>query len=232
MLKLMKLEWTKHQLTRYFIPLLICCIGIYGFVVFMALDSKHNGELINFADFMTIAYILSNIVFIIFGGVLLSRLIISEFKTKTMQVMFTYPVSRKKIMLAKLSIVFFYTAACLFICVWFMQGMTFFLQPSLGLFEGSLSVSDLISSIPKTITNAFTMGAIALISLFFGMRKKSTATAITSATLIAFLINSTFTSSSSSLSFMDLIGIPFVLGAIGILIAYLAFRKIDVQDID
>ena len=87
MLKLMKLEWTKHQLTRYFIPLLICCIGIYGFVVFMALDSKHNGELINFADFMTIAYILSNIVFIIFGGVLLSRLIISEFKTKTMQAM-------------------------------------------------------------------------------------------------------------------------------------------------
>lgn len=225
MLKLMKLEWSKHQLSRYFIPLLISCICIYGFVLLMALDSKQNDEVMSFDDFMTIAYLLSNIVFIVFGGVLLSRLIISEFRTKTMQAMFTYPVSRKKIMLAKLSIVFFYTAASLFICIWLMQGLSFFLQSSLSLFDGSLTGGDLVASVPKTITNAGTMGAIALISLFLGMRKKSTATTITSATIIAFLINSTFTPTSVSLMNM-------ILGIIGIFIAYLAFRKIDVLDID
>lgn len=228
----MKLEWMKHQLSRYIIPLLICCIGIYGFVILMAFDSKHSGESLLFPDFMAIAYISSNIIFIVFGGVLLSRLIISEFKTKTMQAMFTYPIARKKIIRAKLSIVFFYTAASLFICIWFTQGLTFFLQSWLGLFEESVNASELLASMPKTITNALCMGAIALIPLLFGMRKKSTATTITSATLIAFLINSTFNSSSESLNLMDLIGIPFILGGIGMLIAYFAFRKIDLQDID
>lgn len=227
----MKLEWQKHQLTRYIPILLICCIGIYGFVLLMAFDSKQSGEVLLYSDFIAIAYILSNIIFIIFGGVLLSRLIISEFKTKTMQAMFTYPIARKQIIRAKLTIVFIYTAISLFICIWLIQGLTFFLQPSLGLFEEHLHTTDLLTSIPKTITNALSMGAIAMIPLFFGMRKKSTATTITSATLMAFLINSTFTSDSASLNLMDLVGIPFILGGIGVLITYFAFRKINTQDI-
>ena len=232
MLNLIQLEWTKHQLNRYFIPVAICYLAIYGFLALMSLDTKGDVDgSMNLEDFMSVAYILSNIIFIIFGGVLTSRLIISEFRTKTIQVMFTYPVSRKKILLAKLSIVFLFTAASLFFSIWFIQILTFFLQPSVNFFEGTFTVNNLVASIPKTITNAVTMGAIALIPLFFGMRKKSTATTITSATLIGFLINSTFSSSSTTFSFMDLIGIPFILAFTGIAIAYLSFRRIDVKDI-
>lgn len=231
MLKLMKLEWTKHQLNRYFITLFICCIGIYGFVNLMALDSKNSGGNMSYAHFMSLSYILANMIFIIFGGVLLSRLVISEFKTKKMQAMFTYPIARKKIIFAKLSLVFFYTATGLFVCIWLIQGLTFFVQPSLGLLEGNIQISDLITSIPKTITNALSMAAIALMPLFFGMRKKSTATTITSATLIAYLINSIFTSGDTSLNVTNLFGVPFILGAIGVFIAYFTFRKIDTQDI-
>lgn len=43
-------------------------------------------------------------VFIIFGAVLISKLIISEFKNKTILVMFTYPINRKKLLAAKLLI--------------------------------------------------------------------------------------------------------------------------------
>ncbi|MDI3410257.1 ABC transporter permease subunit [Bacillus sonorensis] len=41
-------------------------------------------------------------VFIVFAGVLIAKLIIGEYKNRTITVMFTYPVSRKKLMAAKL----------------------------------------------------------------------------------------------------------------------------------
>ena len=107
----------------------------------------------------------------------------------------------------------------------------YFLQPSLGLFEGTVTLQDLVATFPKTLTNAFMMGAIALIPLFFGMRKKSTATTITSATIISFLINGTISNSGDTFSLADSIVIPVLLALLGIGIAYVSFRNIDVKDV-
>nr|MDH3155734.1 ABC transporter permease [Bacillus licheniformis] len=40
--------------------------------------------------------------FIVFAGVLIAKLVIGEYKNRTITVMFTYPVSRKKLMATKL----------------------------------------------------------------------------------------------------------------------------------
>lgn len=233
MLNLMKIEWNKHHIGRYFKGFVFCVISIYSFVLLVSLDAKNDldGAMHSFQEFMVLVYILSNITFIIFGSVLLSRLIISEFRTKTMQVMFTYPIKRKKLLIAKLALAYLCTAGSLFTSIWFMQIITYFLQPSLGLFEGTVSMHDLVATLPKTLTNAFMMGAIALIPLFFGMRKKSTATTITSATIISFLINGTVTNSGDTFSLADVVVMPVVLALLGIGIAYLSFRNIDVKDI-
>ena len=51
--------------------------------------------------------------FIIFGAVLIAKLIIDEYKNKTILLMFSYPINRKKIMISKLAI----TAILTFITV-------------------------------------------------------------------------------------------------------------------
>lgn len=233
MLKLIKLEWRKHQMSRYFISFLFCVLSIYGFVVLISLDSKNDVDAAmgSFQEFMSLITILSNITFIILGSVILSRLIISEFRTKTMQVLFTYPIKRKKLLFAKLTLAYFFTAGSLFASVWLMQMITYFLQPSLGLFEGTVSMQDLVATFPKTLTNALMMGAIALIPLFFGMRKKSTAATITSAVIIGFLINATVSDGGAAFSLADVVLIPLLLGLLGIGIAYLSFRNIDGKDV-
>lgn len=233
MLNLIKLEWNKHHIGRYFKSFFFCVISIYGFVVLLSLDAKNDldGAMSSFQEFMFLVYILSNITFIIFGSIILSRLIISEFRTKTMQVMFTYPIKRKKLLIAKLALTYLFTAGTLFTSIWLMQIITYFLQPSLGLFEGTVTLQDLVATLPKTLTNAFTMGAIALIPLFFGMRKKSTATTITSATIISFLINGTVSNSSDTFSLANSIVIPVILALLGIGIAYVSIRNIDQKDV-
>ncbi|MBW8351149.1 ABC transporter permease [Bacillus sp. IITD106] len=233
MLSLIKLEWRKHHMERYFISFFFCVVAIYGFVAFISLASKNDvdGAMGSFQEFMSLVNILSNITFIILGSVILSRLIISEFRMKTMQVLFTYPIKRKKLLFAKLMLAYLFTAGSLFAGVWLMQIITYFLQPSLGLFEGTVSIQDLVATLPKTLTNALTMGAISLIPLFFGMRKKSTAATITSAVIIGFLINATVSDGGETFSLADIVLIPLILAILGIGIAYLSFRNIDIKDV-
>ncbi|MFF5994538.1 ABC transporter permease [Lysinibacillus sp. KU-BSD001] len=233
MFNLIKLEWQKHYIGRYFISFFFCVIGIYSCVVLLALDAKNDvdGAMSSFQEFMSLVNILSNITFIIFGSVILSRLIISEFRTKTMQVLFTYPINRKKLLFAKLVLAYSFITVILFTNIWILQMITYFLQPSLQLFEGTVTVQDLLATLPETITNAFMMSAIALIPLFFGMRKKSTATTITSATIIGFLINGTVSDVDTTFNFTDTIIIPVLLALLGVSIAYLSFRNIDVKDV-
>lgn len=234
MLNLIKLEWQKHRLAHYFKGYLLCLISIYSFVVLISLGTKDDVDdvMSSFQEFMSPVYIFSNITFIIFGSVLLSRLIISEFRMNTMQVLFTYPIHRKRILFAKLMLTFLLTAGSLFTSIWIMQILTYFLQPSLELFEGTVTVQNLIATLPQTITNALMMGAIALIPLFFGMRKKSTPATITSAIIIAFLINSTVSNGSESFSLMDVLFVPLILALLGVGIAYSSFRNINKKDME
>jgi len=233
MWQLLKLEWRKHRMARYFLSFFSCIVGIYGFVIFAALSSKNDIDSVipSYNDFLTLVTLLTNITFIILGGVILSRVIISEFRTKTINVLFTYPIRRKTLMLAKLLLVFSLTAAGLFLGTWIMQGLTYFLQPSLGLFEGTFTMREMLDTFPKTFTNAIMMGAIALIPLYFGMRKNSTSATITSAVLIGFLINSTVSNGGSSFSLSDVIIIPLIFSLLGAGIAYLSIRNIDRKDV-
>ncbi|KGR82120.1 ABC transporter permease [Lysinibacillus odysseyi] len=233
MINLMKLEWRKHRLVHYFKGFFLCFISIYGFVLLISFGTKEEAEdvMSSFQEFMTPVYIFSNITFIIFGSVLLSRLVIAEFRTNTMQVLFTYPIHRKRILFAKLMLTFLFTTGSLFTSIWIIQILTYFLQPSLGFFEGTVTMQNLLATLPQTITNALMMGAIALIPLFFGMRKKSTASTITSAVIIAFLINSTISNGSESFSLMDVLFIPLILALLGVGIAYLSFRNIHIRDL-
>lgn len=67
MLRLMKLEWKKHQLSSCFKSVAICIIAIFAVVSLMALGMKAEGDVL-FSDFkqnMDLANIFIRITFII-----------------------------------------------------------------------------------------------------------------------------------------------------------------------
>ncbi|MEH6943480.1 ABC transporter permease, partial [Bacillus sp. JJ722] len=100
-----------------------------------------------------------------------------------------------------------------------------------GFFETPVSISDIIATVPNTFISAFMMAGISLVPLYFGMRKKSTATTITSSILIGVLINATVSDGGSQVSLFQFIGVPIVLCLLGLAIGYLSYHKIDKIDL-
>lgn len=231
MLKLIQLEWQKSNITRYFRGLAVCIVAIFAAVALMALGSQSENEPMNYADFMSLSDILVRITYIIFSSVILSRLVIDEYKSSMIQVLFTYPLQRKKIIQAKLTIVFGFCFFSIIITTFMINLLTYFLNPMIGLFEGSVHLGDMTATIPATLINAFMIAGISLIPLTIGMRKKSTASTITSAVIIAFLINATVSDGGSSTSLFQFIAIPIALCLLGLILGYLSFHKVDRTDV-
>ncbi|MBP3968722.1 ABC transporter permease [Bacillus sp. WL1] len=233
MLRLMKLEWKKHQLSSYFKSVAICIIAIFAVVSLMALGMKAEGDVL-FSDFkqnMDLANIFIRITFIIFSSVILSRLVIDEYKNKTIQLSFMYPLQRKMLMSAKLTIVFCFCFVSTIIATFIISLLVYFVSPMMGLIETPATIGEIIAIIPATFISAFMISGISLIPLFFGMRKKSTPTTITSAVIISMLISGNVGAESNQVSMFDFIAIPIVLCLLGIFISYLSFRKIDKIDV-
>ncbi|ENQ3076999.1 ABC transporter permease [Bacillus sp. WLY-B-L8] len=230
MFEIMKLEWQKHHLSSYFKGLAICILGIFVAVGLMAVGAKGESEQMfpDYAGFMSLTNILTRITFIIFSSVILSRLVIDEYKSKTIQFVFTYPLKRKKLLQAKLAIVFCFCFFSIVFATFIISMLTFFLNPTIGFFETPVSMSEILATVPTTLIHAFMMAGVSLIPLYFGMRKKSTATTITSAVLIGFLINANVPNGGSVYEF---IGIPIVFCLLGLIIAYFSYHKIDKMDV-
>ncbi|MFP7158001.1 ABC transporter permease [Priestia aryabhattai] len=233
MLKLMKLEYKKHRLSRYIKNVVICILAIFFIAALMGWGSRNEIEPMypDYADFMSLANIFIRIVFICFSSVILSRLIIDEYKNKTIQLLFTYPLQRKKLMQAKLLIVFVFCFVSIIIATFIIDLLIFWINPHIYLVEKPVKVNDIISTVPSTIIGALMMAGVSLIPLFFGMRKKSVATTITSSLVIGFLINATISSGGETVSLYEIVAIPGVLCLLGLLIGYLAIRKVDHIDI-
>jgi len=233
MFKLMKLEWRKHHLSGYFRGVAICIVAIFAAVGLMAWGSKVDSDLMftDYAGFMSLANIFIRVTFIIFSAVILSRLVIDEYRSKTMQLLFTYPLQRKKIMQAKLAIVFGFCFCSIIVTTFMINVLTFFLNPMIGFFETPVTMDQIIATIPATFLSAFMMAGISLVPLYFGMRKKSTPTTITSSILIGLLINSTVSNGELQISLFDFIVVPIAFCLLGLTIGYLSYHKVDKMDV-
>ncbi|MEB9840174.1 ABC transporter permease [Bacillus cereus] len=233
MLRLMKLEWKKHKLSSYFKGVAICIIAIFAAVSLMALGMKAEGDVLffDFTQQMVLINTFIRITFIIFSSVILSRLVIDEYKNKTMQLLFMYPLQRKMLMRAKLTIVFCFCFVSTIIATFSISLLVYFVSPMMGLIETPATIGEIISIVPTTFISAFMISGISLIPLFFGMGKKSTPTTITSAVIIGMLISSNFGPGNGQVSLFNFIAIPIVLCLLGIFISYLSYRKIDKIDV-
>ncbi|AUD22700.1 MULTISPECIES: ABC transporter permease [Bacillus] len=233
MFKLMKLEWKKHKLSSYFKGVAIGIIAIFAAVSLMAWGSKVEDDLMfsSYMEYMSLANIFIRITFIIFASVILSRLVIDEYKNKTIQLLFMYPLQRKMLMRAKLAIVFSFCFVSTIIATFIISLLIFCMNPIIGILETPVTMGEIIATVPTTIISAFMISGISLIPLFFGMRKKSTPTTITSAVIIGLLINGNVGPGNGQVSMYDFIFIPIVLCLLGIFISYLSYRKIDKIDV-
>ncbi|MEK4376516.1 MULTISPECIES: ABC transporter permease [unclassified Bacillus (in: firmicutes)] len=229
MLNLMKLELKKMKLGWYYRGAVIANLCILGFICLIASEEKKLPQPEVMTDATSTLFLLGTFVrsvFVVFASVLIAKLIISEYKNKTITVMFTYPISRKKLIAAKLLI----TGGLTFITIMVSEIALSFIFAQINqyyqLTPAMLSVQTIGQEVGSMAIYAASAACLSFIPLYFGMRKRSVPAAIISSVILTILISQ----QSPELSLATIIYIPLSLGAIGILIAIWSVRNIDRED--
>ncbi|UQZ35832.1 ABC transporter permease [Paenibacillus sp. PK3_47] len=225
MLKLMRLELRKNK-TSWIKGILIVNLAILAFMTLVIFTEE--GEFSTFTDVFEGLYVFVNGTFIIYASVLLAKLVIDEFKNNTITVLFMYPISRKKLISAKLMIVFLFTLISIFasdiILSVLLGGIDYYVK---DVIQGQLTAQMLLTELPSIALDAVYAAGIGLIPLFFGMRKKSVPATIVTAILVVSMLSSGF----GNFRLGNQAGVALSLSLIGIGIAYLSFRNIEHKDI-
>lgn len=138
MLKLIKLEWKKNNIMKYvrnaIILAMLLCLFIFA-PAFLGIANDPDGTLDAAEGMDTISApieLFTGMSFLIFTSVMLSSFIVSAYKNKTMNLMFTYPIKRQKIPASQMIAVwifnfttFILTKLLLYTCIYIgSQSMT------------------------------------------------------------------------------------------------------------
>ncbi|WP_285395655.1 ABC transporter permease [Lysinibacillus sp. fls2-241-R2A-57] len=229
MLNLMRLEMKKYHLGSYVKGAIIANFVILGLVFMLLFITKVEGDpnLENYQGVLSFIESMTRGVFIVFASVLIAKFIIGEYKYKTITLAFMYPINRKKLIASKLAIVILFTFSAIILSNVFITTIFCVITESFELIPDSLTTTLIMQRIPVVLMNAVAASGMALIPLYFGMRKYSIPTTILSSILIVSVVSS----NTGNFSLNDIIFIPITLAIIGISVAYLAIRNIEKIDI-
>ncbi|CAH2716186.1 hypothetical protein BACCIP111895_03370 [Neobacillus rhizosphaerae] len=229
MRKLISLEIKKFKLFSYLKSVGIADLIIMGLLCVIYFAEKSEGTFA-YGSYESAFTMIGSIIrptFIIFAAVLISRLIIDEYKSNSITLMFMYPINRKKVMISKLTIVACFTFLTIFLSNILLGSVFYLVDSYLHFVPEALTVEVLKDSLFSMTLEAVASAGMALIPLYFGMRKKSVPATIVSAIIMVSLTSS----STNGVNLFAYIAIPISLAAIGSLIAYYSFRNIEKVDV-
>lgn len=193
MVKLIRMEWKKNNLKKYIysavILAVLLCLFIFA-LAFWGIAEDPDGTL----DAAPGANVISSSVelftsmsFLIFTSVMLASFIVSAYKNKTMNLMFSYPIKRQKILASQMLAVWIFNYAALILTKLFIYTSIFvgsrFMETSfiIDIDMGSLSFY------AQLAVKSFVIVSMGFIALFVGIRMRSSKAAIITSFLLIFL---------------------------------------------
>ncbi|MBJ8050924.1 ABC transporter permease [Bacillus cereus] len=229
MLRLMKLEIKKFKLGWYVKGAVIANIVILALLVFVSYVAQIEGDLevTNPQTMLLMASTMVRGTFVVFAGVLIAKLVIEEYKNKTILLMFSYPINRKKMMASKLFITAILTFITVILSNIFVVGVFFTANSYFSMIPNSVTVEQLIQEGIKLVPFAIAAAGTSLIPLYFGMRKYSVPTTVVSS--IIFVVLSCQNQPEFSLA--TFLPLQLALAVIGVIIAYYGIKNIEREDV-
>lgn len=232
MWKLIRLEWKKNHTKKYIInqAIVIAVLGLLLFAMcyYIPIDTESGipdsvPEIENMAVQIDL---LTNLSFLIFTSVMLSSFIINAYKNKTQSLMFSYPISRKKIILSQMMAVWIFCVTALFLgklLIYLLLALTSGVKAGFPLGYDMTSVSFYIQIILKTVLTV-TLG---FIPLYIGKRMKSSKAAIISSFLLFSVMNGTI----GDLTLRENTILPVLLFGVSLICGFLTVHNVEKEDV-
>lgn len=230
MFKLIKLEMRKLEFSKYLLGSFALNIIILLWIV-----TSEGGRLpegyFNFEEAFSDIGTYTRISFIIFSGVMLSKLVIDEYKNKTISILFSYPISRKKILSAKLILLSSLTFFMLLISNLFIAVMFLIANHILNIVPDVLTTEMLYTELTRCIIFTFAATGISLIPFFFGMLRKSVPTTMVASFIVSllYMLTMNYYSIYSSNVLSTIAALIWII--IGVTACYISMRKIEMSDL-
>lgn len=229
MKRLIRLELQRISLRAHLISLLIANIIVLLLCVFVSVFLMLLGNFMIEAGLpkitlttVSLAVMLVRAVLLVWQGVLIAKIIIEEYRNKTMGLLYTYPVGRKMLVFAKLILIsglllFFYAISSIF------QHLAIFLI-SRKLDFVSYSPENIAIQLVTIVSTIF----LGFVPLAVGMvNKSSIATVLASVIIAAFFSNS----QGGTAGLLSIPVIAILLGMIGLVVLGITIRKIFISDL-
>ncbi|MCM1991720.1 ABC transporter permease [Oceanirhabdus seepicola] len=229
MFNLIRLELKRFNMKNKIMVAAICNLCIFALLCLIFFAEKAEGKTAfeNYNLIVTIIMSIINVTFLIYASVLIAKLIISEYKNKTITLLFTYPINRKKLLISKLIIIGVFTFISIILSSIFLCTSMYIILVITKTITFKVTSSIITKQIIVILISALTNSCISMIPIYFGMRKKSTVATIVSAFLIACFLYS----NNGGFTLSSIIIIPIIMMFIGIFVVYMTFRNIENEDV-
>lgn len=234
MFKLMKLEWKKNNIGKYIrgagILAAVLCLFLFAHAYLGIADDPETGIPDAAAGHNTISSpieLFTSISFLVFTSVMLSSFIVSAYKDKTMNLMFSYPIKRQKILVSQMLAVYVFSFAALVLTKLLLYGSILlgsqFMESSFPLDYDMASLGFYVQLLVKSAV----IVAMSFIALFVGLAMKSSKATIVTSFLLILL-------TQANVGDLTLAGnavFPVILTLVSLLFAYLSVRGVETKDL-
>lgn len=233
MIKLIKLEWKKNNIGKYiryaFILAAALCLFLFA-LAFLGIAEDPDGTL-DAAEGMNVisapVELFTNISFLIFTSVMLASFIVSAYKNKTMDLMFSYPIKRQKILASQMIAVWLFnltalvmTKLLIYTCIYIgakHMGSSFIIDIQMG------SLSFYVQLLMKSVV----IVSMSFIALFIGMTMKSSKVTVIASFMLIFLTQANV----GDFSLADNFAVPVILTVISFVFAVLSLLNAETKDL-
>ena len=234
MLKLIKLEWKKNNIGKYVRNAVILagllCLIIFALSYFGIANDPDTGvpdaapgnEMISSS-----IELFTSMSFLIFTSVMLASFIVTAYKNKTMNLMFSYPIKRQKILVSQMLAVWIFNFITLILTKLLVYGCvligSLFMKSAFLLDFNMASASFYVQLILKSIV----IVSMSFIALFIGLAMKSSKATIISSFLLIFLTQANI----GDFTLKDNLVFPVILTGISVVFAVLSVCHAETKDL-
>lgn len=228
MLKLIRLEYKTNQMGKYVRNALILTTIILILILAMVreLDAEETLTLYGKSMVHVSVDLITHVSYMVFTGVMLASFIVSAYEQKLMNLMFSYPIRRQKILLAKMIAVWIFNFVALAMSKLLIYITLLLTKSYTGLSTTSIQMGD-VSFWLNVMLSSAVMVSVSYLSLFIGFKMKST-----KATIVASIIIVLFTQGNIG-SFTLINCIPFYvfLVVLSLIAVYLSIYNVEIEDV-
>lgn len=188
MLKLMKLEWKKNNIMKYIRNAVIVTAVLLPFILLTAGELEGDETVFDYGKGMINAGIdlFANMSFMVFTGVMLSAFVISAYENKTMGLMFSYPIRRRRILASKMLAVWIFNFTAMVLCKLVLYGAVVLTKGYTHISAESICFGSTGFYLQILLSSAV-MVSVSFLSLPIGLAAGSSKAAIVAAVVIVCL---------------------------------------------